>query len=836
MNRAWVGLFLLASACGASEGNEDAGRSDSAVRGDAGQTLDAGPPCEDGLTRCGASCVDLTRDDAACGSCDTVCSAVEYCEASECRAGVGALVLSEVHNRSPRYFELYNGTDAAISLEDHALQWADGAGNSGEYSFPASVSIPSGAFIAIVEGESPDRDGTLFIGEPIPEYESIGVRLYGPESVGIDFVRTGTSPIVPPTGTTWSGENAMTPSSALDQSLVRDVRAPDTNSAADWTLSSPSSRGGECSFARCGGGCVDLESDLSHCGSCGETCGAGELCLAGACTPGRGAVWISEYRRFHPAGVELHNPTGEVVDLAGYRLEVSSDGASESYTIADRTLAPGEFLALYAGSGPNDARSEFTGLDGERFAANVEVALFDPDGTAVDYVPIGSIEVSAPGGAAWNGDTMPPVGGSDISRRRDLSALDSDSSGDFVLGSPSSFGSSCSPGTHACGADCARLAEDPRHCGACGVVCEGSQSCFEGHCVHGSGALVISEIDASTIEVMNGTGAAIDLAGYTLEWTTDGGSGSFTVPSARTLAPGAAVRFAEGDGSEGDLPMPGVSLLYRAHIAVALRDPGGTAIDFVRTEGSSAPAPAYPRPIPPPSNRSRATRIGPIRMAPRTSPCRSRRHRTRSARRVNASATARVRPRNRSSTAVGAASCARAAPTARADTYAMRRSVRCASSAATHPAREWWRSTPASAGAACARRRSRWTPRGWCAGSSASRPERWAATSRPATARVTRSRVSRRKRARANVRSSTRCATRCSRPSTARRDGSEGGSPVAARVDARGPRDPVRVEDREGSFDRGGDAVDVVRLGERRKDPSQRGDDAADDRGDMARW
>jgi hypothetical protein len=36
----------------------------------------------------------------------------------------------------------------------------------------------------------------------------------------------------------------------------------------------------------CDGGCADLSADLANCGACGDTCGADQLCLAGACTTG----------------------------------------------------------------------------------------------------------------------------------------------------------------------------------------------------------------------------------------------------------------------------------------------------------------------------------------------------------------------------------------------------------------------------------------------------------------------------------------------------------------------------------------------------------------------
>lgn len=44
-----------------------------------------------------------------------------------------------------------------------------------------------------------------------------------------------------------------------------------------------------CSVAgqtRCGSNCVDTQINLTHCGRCGNTCGAGQECVGGACTGG----------------------------------------------------------------------------------------------------------------------------------------------------------------------------------------------------------------------------------------------------------------------------------------------------------------------------------------------------------------------------------------------------------------------------------------------------------------------------------------------------------------------------------------------------------------------
>ena len=44
---------------------------------------------------------------------------------------------------------------------------------------------------------------------------------------------------------------------------------------------------------RCGDACVDVSSDVTSCGACGNTCGAGATCASGACTCGGGLLHCS---------------------------------------------------------------------------------------------------------------------------------------------------------------------------------------------------------------------------------------------------------------------------------------------------------------------------------------------------------------------------------------------------------------------------------------------------------------------------------------------------------------------------------------------------------------
>ncbi len=53
--------------------------------------------------------------------------------------------------------------------------------------------------------------------------------------------------------------------------------------ASDDDETEPGARDCEASLTRCGGACVDLESDADHCGACNSDCASDEVCSLGAC-------------------------------------------------------------------------------------------------------------------------------------------------------------------------------------------------------------------------------------------------------------------------------------------------------------------------------------------------------------------------------------------------------------------------------------------------------------------------------------------------------------------------------------------------------------------------
>ncbi len=546
---------------------------------------DAATGCTGGLTLCNGSCVDVSTDNDYCGNCVTSCTAQgKTCVLGGCAAGVGALVLSEVHAQHPSYFELYNGGSAAIDIKDYLIQWNSDNVGSGSVILP-TYSLAPGSFVVLREGTGTDGDGLINLGTDIGWLSAVAVRLLDPSGVGLDFVRTGNSTFDPPTGTTWSGTNAKNPGATVDQSLVRNVYAPDTNTAADWTLTAVSSPGDYCAIpGRCGDACFDFSGDPDNCGACGITCSGSQLCVDADCVSGRSTPWISEYRRFPRPMVELHNPTVSPVVMTGYRLDISGSN-NKSFTFpAGFTLQPGAFVAVYMGTGEDDAGSLFVGSS-KAFAANAAIALYDDGSTALDFVRFGTSTEPAPSSAPWFGTQIPAVSdASNQAARRDLEKLDTDSAADWKVGEPATPGIACFAGLSQCSGTCKDLQINPASCGDCTTACSANESCVAGIC-KSSGKVLISELRNSGVEafeLFNGTAAAVDLEGWRIEWTADNVD-SYTIGAGVSIPPGGFLLFIEGGGSTTppNIRM-GKTISWTDFVAVTLSDTSAE-VDFVRT-------------------------------------------------------------------------------------------------------------------------------------------------------------------------------------------------------------------------------------------------------------
>ncbi|HUH01189.1 MAG TPA: lamin tail domain-containing protein, partial [Kofleriaceae bacterium] len=530
------------------------------------------------------------------------CAATQSCVLGQCVTGVGDLVLSEVHAEHPSYFEIYNGGSAAIDLTDYLIQWNTDNAGSGSVALPAYTLQPD-SFLVLQEGTGVDRAGVIYLGDSISWSSGVAVRLLEPLGAGIDFVRTGISTFAPPPGTTWTGANAANPSATTSQSLVRNVFVPDTDSADDWTLTAQGSPGSYCALpGRCGDTCYDFASDHDNCGECGMTCGGSQLCLDGQCRSGVSKPWISEYRLSPRAAVEIHNPTAAPINMNGYRLDISGAN-SLSHTFGAFTLQPGAFVSVYMGNGTDDATSLYAGPS-RAFAEDVGIALYDDGTTALDFVRFGNSSEPAPVSAPWFGNNVPAVSRTgDVSTRRDLEKLDTDSAADWSAGSPSTLGFACYGGLSMCSGTCRALAVDPDACGSCTNSCDAHETCRASTC-RSIGKVVIAELTNASpeaIELFNGTDAAVDIGGWTLDWVADNVA-SFTIPGGTTLPAGGSIGFIEGTGTNTAtrIYMGAPAITWNEFIAVSLSDASTTELDFVRTgtsvtsgtwTGSNAPNP-----------------------------------------------------------------------------------------------------------------------------------------------------------------------------------------------------------------------------------------------------
>jgi phospholipase C len=76
-----MGLPFVAASCASDSDDAPPLSSDGGPEGSA----EGSAPCPSGQALCGAACLDVTRDDANCGGCGTVCAAAQHCIAGTCQ-------------------------------------------------------------------------------------------------------------------------------------------------------------------------------------------------------------------------------------------------------------------------------------------------------------------------------------------------------------------------------------------------------------------------------------------------------------------------------------------------------------------------------------------------------------------------------------------------------------------------------------------------------------------------------------------------------------------------------------------------------------------------------
>ncbi len=173
------------------------------------------------------------------------------------------LVISEVGSWNkvdyPAWVEIYNGTAAEVDLSAYVLRApaVDAAtGNTliwGNFPLPF-LRIPAGAY-AVVAGKvpgSPNYDGRMLVhvadaNGNVPYWKGSGFVELVKSGATVDFVRFGSSDIVPTTTGWWNGLNAPSFPVAMPVYNVALARRPNqavTRTAADWRQVEFSTPGG----------------------------------------------------------------------------------------------------------------------------------------------------------------------------------------------------------------------------------------------------------------------------------------------------------------------------------------------------------------------------------------------------------------------------------------------------------------------------------------------------------------------------------------------------------------------------------------------------------------
>jgi hypothetical protein len=203
---------------------------------------------------------------------------------------------------------------------------------------------------------------------------------------------------------------------------------------------------------RCGsaGSCIDLQSDERNCGSCGASCGNGEMCIAGECSddfdgsvPGDG-------------GMDGQVGDGQV-----------GDGQVGDGQVGDGQLGDGQQGDGQLGDGQLD------GQPNEGGAGDGEVGWGDADLPPVCMGP-GSPEDCVCELGELNCDFTCVNGNVDVDNcgecGNECNAMPPPNGQWFCINGSCQLG--CDPPYVVCGTICVDTTEDPENCGGCGIRCE----------------------------------------------------------------------------------------------------------------------------------------------------------------------------------------------------------------------------------------------------------------------------------------------------------------------------------------------------------------------------
>ncbi|MEZ4408038.1 MAG: MXAN_6577-like cysteine-rich protein [Polyangiales bacterium] len=267
---------------------------------------------------------------------------------------------------------------------------------------------------------------------------------------------------------------------AMALALTRCSESPPASTDAGIDVSTDTGPSCPTGQTVCGSACADLQSSESNCGACGNACGSGERCVAGAC--------------------RVDCPTGQVACTlagdAGTAREVcvltSTDRANCG--MCGRACADGEVCSMgmctttcaagltTCGTGASRACADLTrdpancGACGTACAPGQACA----GGTCSTSCPQGQTACVGDGGAGYCAD---------LSSSRANCGACGVACASGQLCAASTCVTSCPTGQSVCGETCRDLQTDRDNCGACGRSCgfaNATPSCASGACALGA--------------------------------------------------------------------------------------------------------------------------------------------------------------------------------------------------------------------------------------------------------------------------------------------------------------------------------------------------------------
>jgi|GEM_PF-5939448 len=291
----------------------------------------------------------------------------------------------------------------------------------------------------------------------------------------------------------------------------------------------------------CGTQCFDVQTAANHCGACGASCEAGEVCNGGTCELGcaqgmsacEGGCFDTQASSAHCGACGTSCEVGQVCEAGACVLSCSQDlsqcdggcvdtQSDENHCGACGTSCGLGELCVDGACAPNCAAG-LDACDGACVDTQVDRANCGGCGVACasgEVCVAGSCELSCQDGFDVCDDTcvdlqansnycgdcntacpegeLCEMGACVISCEPARLACDGacvdpqtndnhcGECGNVCAADQDCFGGSCVvaclPGEERCGAECVDVLYNPQSCGACGVMCAAGESCIEGGC------------------------------------------------------------------------------------------------------------------------------------------------------------------------------------------------------------------------------------------------------------------------------------------------------------------------------------------------------------------